>query len=119
MKKNVRIIILVIALAMVALVFAGCSSNQTSSSTSSDETVNKYDGWEIIALTASAYNSSYGTYSCIVVTAIDADNYVHTLDLASGRIVIVETGTPYLSYDNTYGAKLCITKADLATYLNN
>lgn len=118
MKKNVRYIILVIALAMVALVFAGCSSNQTSSSTSSDETVNKYDDWEIIALTASAYHGSYGTYSCIVVTAIDADNYVHTLNLAGGRIFIVETGTPYLSYDNTYGDKLYITKADLATYLN-
>lgn len=119
MKKNVRIIILVIAIAMVAIVFTGCSSNQTSNSTSSDETVNKYDGWEIIAITASAYNGSIGTGSCIVITAIDADNYVHTLDLYGGRIVIVETGTPYLYYDSNYGDQLYITKADLVDYLNN
>lgn len=117
MKKNVRII-LVIAIAMVALLVTGCSSNQASDSTSSVETVNKYDGWEIIAITASAYNGSLGTGSCIVVTAIDADNYVHTLDLNSGRIVIVETGSPYLDYDANYGARLYVTKADLATYLN-
>ena len=125
MKKSVRLIVLAIAIAMIAIVFTGCSSNQDSGSATAEapEIIDKYAGWEILSVNASAYHSnSFGTSSCIVVTAIDADNHVHTMILSDSSIAVIETGAPYLQcekiYANSY-TKLYITKADLIDYLNN
>lgn len=117
MKKNVRYIVLVIAIAMLAMVFTGCSSNQDANSEASAD-VDRYADWEIISVNTTVYGVSTST-SCIVVAAIDADNNVHTVKLFDHCIEIIESGTPYLHYDKSYGVELHITKADLISYLNN
>lgn len=122
MKKNyVRIIVLVVAIVMMAIVFTGCSDQDANGG--SAKVVDKYSEWEIISVDASVYYSkSFGRKSCIVLTAIDADNNVHTMDLYDNDIVIIESGDPYLHCEESYGTydtTLRITKDDLAAYLND
>jgi hypothetical protein len=119
-KKFVKVLVFVLVGVLLLGTLVGCGSTPEEKEQKLAAKNEKYTDWEVIAVTASTYYvSSFGTRTCFVVTCIDDNNVVHTVDLDDFDVKIISSGDPYIAYEHTEGyPKLFITDEDLRNYLN-
>ena len=119
-KKFVKVLVFVLVGVLLLGTFVGCGSTPEEKEQKLATKNEKYTDWEVIAVTTSTYHvDSFGRRTCLVITCIDDNNVVHTMDLNDFDVKIISNGDPYIAYEHTDGyLKLFITAADLRNYLN-
>ena len=99
MKRVLCVFLMVVLLMCTVFMNVSCSQSPEELQQAEESVKEKYDGWTIVAIDATAYYSSTSPSSVFTVTALDEDNNVHLKTMRSYQIVIDDTvETPYFGY---------------------